>query len=603
MFANAGPMRSLFESSSFQTGKGEAPYLKEKRGGRWSGTPERSRPMWRRAWSCVRFESVKTLGGRVHILQRRNLGKILATLLAALNLLPIPLVSPAVPLHSRAITNAALPPDFADTIVMTLANLMDMAWTPDGRLLIPTKLGQLRIFADNILLPTPALDLSPLLCTDNERGLGGIAVHPGFATNHYVYLYYTFKKFGTCQQSETDGPVNRLSRFILSDNNTVNPVNEQVLLDTPPLPTNMHNGGDLKFGKDGNLYITVGDGGSACCSSHSDWPADPSVVLGKILRLTDSGGIPVGNPYTGTGTARCNQDGLPPLGSPPGTKCQEVYAKGLRNPFRFAFDPNIASVHFFINDVGENTWEEVDKGQAGADYGWPLREGPCAVDSATECGPPPAGLTNPIQWYGHNVTVAGIGCSAITGAAFVPTGYWPTTYNNAYLFADWGCGQVWALRPDGSGGYLKSEFANLQPLTPVSMRFGPYGTGIALYYVTLDSGGQLRRITYTGNPPPQALARNFKLDWADYDNDGSVTIVDVASAALFFNMPSRYWDYNLDGKDDIVDVASVALLYNLAFPATPYPGQGLPPGTMDRSWNTMCGQLPSPDQNYCNTIP
>ena len=115
-----------------------------------------------------------------------------------------------------------------------------------------------------------------------------------------------------------------------------------------------------------------------------------------MLRVTTSGGIPPDNPFQGANSARCNATGR----SPAGTICQETYAWGLRNPFRLAFDPNAAGTRFFINDVGQNTWEEIDDGKAGADYGWNVREGHCATNSTTDCGAPPAGMTNPIFDYG-----------------------------------------------------------------------------------------------------------------------------------------------------------------------------------------------------------
>lgn len=221
-----------------------------------------------------------------------------------------------------------VPPDFEDTFVASVSGPMELAWTPDGRMLIASKNGELRVYADGALLPTPALDLSSVMCTNGERALAGVAVHPDFAVNHYIYLYYTFNKFGTCNESEVDGPVNRLSRFILPDTNVVDPASEVVLVDTPPMFKFWHTGGDLKFGNDGYLYVTVGDAGTRSFG----WPQDPGRLLGKILRLTDSGGIPPDNPFTGPDSARCNVDGVPPSGSPPGTKCQEVFAQGLRNP-------------------------------------------------------------------------------------------------------------------------------------------------------------------------------------------------------------------------------------------------------------------------------
>ncbi len=504
---------------------------------------------------------------------------------------------------AATVVDSVLPPDFNDTLVTSVSSPTELAWTPDGRMLIASKNGQLRVYANATLLPTPALNLSSISCTDNERGLEGVAVHPSFSSNRYIYLYYTFQKFGTCTDSETDGPVNRLSRFTLPNTNVISTASELVLLDTPPLPTNMHNGGDLAMGKDGNLYVTVGEGGTACCSSNPGWAEDPGVVFGKILRLTDNGGIPPDNPFTGPGTARCNIDGVPPPSFPSGTKCQEVYAMGLRNPFRFAFDPNYPGVRFFINDVGEDTWEEVDQGQAGADYGWPIREGPCVQGSIDNCGPPPPGITKPIYWYGHNVTVNGNGCGAITGAAFVPNGIWPGSLNGAYLFADFICGQIGALTPNSQQSYSEVDFATVETIGLTSMRFGPYGLTQALYYTTFASGGQIRRIAYTGAANLAALIRDFREDWSDYNNDGRVDLTDILVAVQVYGAHDSYWDYTKNGRVDIPDLANAALYYGMTFSGSPYPGQGQPPGFLDPGWRPRCYLLPPIDQDYCNSLP
>src|SRR2546426_3885626 len=135
----------------------------------------------------------------------------------------------------------------------------EVTWTPDGRALLTEKEGRLFVYADQQI--TMALDLSNIMCVEGERALGGLVVHPNFAVNHYIYLWYNYQKFGTCNTQSPDGPVNRLSRFILPNNNIIDPASEVVLLDTPPPPWYFHNGGDLKFGHDGYLYITVGEGG------------------------------------------------------------------------------------------------------------------------------------------------------------------------------------------------------------------------------------------------------------------------------------------------------------------------------------------------------
>ena len=145
-----------------------------------------------------------------------------------------------------------LPPGFDDTAVAEVASPTALAFTPEGRLLIAAKDGRLWVYQNGVLSPIPALDLTGRICTDRERGLLGVAVDPGFAVTPYVYLYYTAAgNAGSC--------VNRVSRFVLSEGNVLS--DESVLVDNMPSPNGNHNAGDLHFGKDGFLYISVGDGG------------------------------------------------------------------------------------------------------------------------------------------------------------------------------------------------------------------------------------------------------------------------------------------------------------------------------------------------------
>lgn len=397
-----------------------------------------------------------------------------------------------------------LPPGFADVLVTdAVAVPTAMAFTPDGRLLITEQTGALRIVEGGVLLPTPAIRLGSRICTNIERGLLGVAVHPAFAQNGFIYLYYTFNKFGTCATQLPTYPVNRVSRFVLADN-LINPATELILVDNIPSVGGMHNAGDLHFGADGHLYIAVGNGGcdyagDSGCGGDNDASRDPNVLLGKILRVTANGDIPPTNPFQGAGTARCNDEGR----TQPGLKCRETFASGLRNPFKMAFDPNSQQTRFLINDVGQNVWEEIDLGIPGADYGWNVREGPCANGSYTDCGPPPAGMINPIFSYLH-----ASGCGAITGGAFVPKGEWPAEFDGSYLFADFNCGKIFRLSPE----LERSTFADgLGDFSAVALTFGPYGDGQqALYYTTFPGGGALSGlraiILVSGNRPPNATA-------------------------------------------------------------------------------------------------
>lgn len=401
-----------------------------------------------------------------------------------------------------------LPSDFQDRLIATVASPTAQAFTSDGRMLITTQPGTLRVYQRGSLLPTPALDLTSRLCSDSERGLLGVAVDPSFATNHFIYLYYTFRKFGVCDHNTTTSPVNRVSRFTLSASNLVDPASERVLVNNIPSPNGNHNGGDLQFGNDGYLYVGVGDGGcdyagDSGCGASNDASRDQNVLLGKVLRVTRNGGIPITNPFQGVDGARCNVRGR----TDPGRKCQETFAWGLRNPFRLSFDPRADSTRFYINDVGEVTWEEIDLGQAGADYGWNVREGPCVTHSTTDCGPPPVGMTNPIYSYPHSS-----GCEAITAGAFVPDGVWPHSYDGSYLYGDLVCGKLFKLNRS-SGVFTATEFASgLGAWSITSGAFGPYGGTKAFYYLTYANGGEVHRISYEGYSTPQsAPAINLSL--------------------------------------------------------------------------------------------
>ncbi|MFI5007921.1 MAG: PQQ-dependent sugar dehydrogenase, partial [Solirubrobacterales bacterium] len=423
---------------------------------------------------------------------------------ALLTLAVVALTLPARPVM------AALPTNFVDELVASVTAPTAIAFTPDGRLLITTQSPRtVRVYQAGSLLPTPALTIpAAQICTDSERGILGVAVHPQFATNNFIYLYYTANIAGT-------GCKNRVSRFTLPASNVISPASELVLIDRIHSTAGNHNGGDLKFGRDGFLYVSVGDGGcdyagDSGCAGLNDAARDRNVLIGKILRITADGLIPASNPFQGAGTARCNVTGSTTAGN----ICQETFAWGLRNPFRAAFDPNAAGTRFFINDVGQNLWEEIDLGQSGVDYGWNCREGAHGNSTSGPCGGPPPGMVDPVFEYRHGQTIpgttSGTGCNAITGGAFVPNGLWPG-YDGTYLFSDYTCG--WVVRLSAAGPpYTAADFAtNLGGSSVVTMLFGPAGASQALYYTTYASGGQVRRIRYSiaaNNPPAAVIGAN-----------------------------------------------------------------------------------------------
>ena len=398
------------------------------------------------------------------------------TLVVLLALLALPLVA------------ATVPTGFTDVSLFNLGSPTALAFTPDGRLLVTTQGGQLRVYKDGALLATPALTFGAgSICSNSERGLLGVAVDPDFATNRFVYLFYTHAVPGGC--------MNRVSRFTFGTGDTIDPATELVLVDNMPSPAGNHNAGDVQFGPDGYLYIAIGDGGcdwagDSGCGGSNDAARDQHVLTGKILRITKTGGIPSTNPFQGAGTARCNTTGQTTAGN----KCQETFSWGLRNPFRFAMNPNIDEPYFFINDVGQNTWEEIDFGTPGADFGWNCREG--AHDTG-RCAQAPAGAVDPFFEYQHGGFVPGTSdndCGSITGGAFVPNGLWPG-YDDTFLFADFNCGKIFKITQGAGGVWSATRFASGAGGV-TSMIFGPHGISQALYYLTYAGGGQVHRVSY-----------------------------------------------------------------------------------------------------------
>ena len=374
---------------------------------------------------------------------------------------------------------------FTDTQLAGTATSATAIASIDGaRAFVLERAGKVRILqADGTLLATPALTLS--VCTNSEEGLLGAAVDPAFATNGFVYFYYTANKTGCT--ANTAQLSNKVSRFTMTGN-TIDAASKLDLLDNMYIPAGNHNGGDLRFGNDGFLYVSVGDGGTNPRGSGPSAAQDLSLLNGKILRITTAaaGGVPADNPFVGvTGARDCSSTGITTTKDV--DKCTQIYAYGLRNPFRFAFDPNTTN-KFYINDVGLNTWEEVDAGGKGLNYGWDIREGFCATGSSTNCGSTPAGLTDPLTAYNHSS-----GCEFITAGAFVPNGIWPSQYDDSYLFADGGCGNIFRLTATGSVNY-GTPFAPTTG-TIVDMTFLTQGGQTALYYVT-NGTGQIHKIFY-----------------------------------------------------------------------------------------------------------
>jgi glucose/arabinose dehydrogenase len=334
------------------------------------------------------------------------------------------------------------------------ATAMDFA--PDGRLFVCLQDGHLRVISkDGVLLANPFLTL--LVDSNGERGLLGVAFDPNFTSNHYVYVYHTVP----------GSPAhNRISRF--TANGDVAVANSEfvvVNLDNLSSATN-HNGGAIHFGPDGKLYVGVGENADGANSQSL------SNRLGKILRINSDGTIPPDNPASFPGIS----------GSTSGAN-RAIWAVGLRNPFTFAFQPG--TTRLFINDVGQSTWEEINNGVAGSNYGWPTAEGPAS--------PPNPNFQDPIFYYGHGSSST-TGCAIVGGAFYNPTVLqFPRSFIGKYFFADLCSGWIRVLNPSSD---TASDFAS-GISSPVDLHVGPDG---ALYYLT--HGGRVFRIEAT---PSQAM--------------------------------------------------------------------------------------------------
>lgn len=399
-------------------------------------------------------------------------------------------------------TAAAPPTGFTETIVPGLDQLPQptaFAFLPDGAMLIATKAGRLRLYQGGVLRAAPVFDRTSTICSNSERGLLGVAVDPEFAANRFVYVYYTFNKFGTpnpCPTNSASDPVNRVSRLKLTAELTTE--DETVLVDNIPSPNGNHNAGDLQFGKDGYLYISTGDGGTGGVTARQLHNLD-----GAILRITRDGDIPADNPFQGAGSARCNTGP-----ATAGTKCREIFAYGFRNPFRIAFDPNAAGTRFFINDVGQGSVEEISEGVSGGDYGWNCFEGTRVNRSDGDC----AGLAitstvQPTFEYRRDAAKPPSqpahfdGCASITGGAFVPGGLWPSAYDGAYLFGDYVCGRLFVRLAAGG-----SELFDGAAGAVTHMAFGPFGETQAFYYADIGAG-DIVRVVYSGGANRSPVAR------------------------------------------------------------------------------------------------
>ena len=331
---------------------------------------------------------------------------------------------------------ATLPAGFTETEISGLSNPTAMEIAPDGRIFVCQQGGSLRVIKNGALLATPFITLN--VDPNGERGLLGIAFEPNFATNNFLYLYYTVP---------IDPRHNRVSRFT-ANGDVVVPGSETIIMELENLTSaTNHNGGGLHFGPDGKLYVAVGENATASNAQTL------SNRLGKMLRINADGSIPTDNPFFNQAVGNN----------------RSIWAFGLRNPFTFAFQPGTGRM--FINDVGEGTWEEINDGIAGSNYGWPDSEGPTSNPA----------FRAPLFAYTH-----AFGCAIAGGAFYNPaTVQFPPSFVGKYFFADLCSG--WIHFFDPATGTV-SDFASGISL-PVDLKVGADGS---LYYLSRGSGSVFR---------------------------------------------------------------------------------------------------------------
>ena len=328
-------------------------------------------------------------------------------------------------LRALALTLLATAPAAAielQLLASALPYIVDIQHAGDGRLFFVSQAGTIRVWNGTTVRSTPFLDLSKIVRFSGEQGLLGLAFHPNYASNGYFYVNY----------SDTSGDTVIARYRVSADPNVADPASAQVVL-TFDQPFSNHNGGQLRFGPDGYLYIASGDGGSGGDPQNNAQRLDN--LLGKILRIDVNAGtsyaVPSSNPFVNTAGAR-----------------GEIWSYGLRNPWRFSFDRTTGDM--FVGDVGQSSWEEIDyepAGSGGRNYGWRLMEGTHCFNPASNCND--GSLTLPILEYSHS-----FGCSVTGGFRYRGGG---SAFYGAYFYADYCSGRIWSATPDSSGTWSAVE--------------------------------------------------------------------------------------------------------------------------------------------------
>ncbi|WP_238016040.1 PQQ-dependent sugar dehydrogenase [Dactylosporangium sp. AC04546] len=533
-------------------------------------------------------------------MRRRTVRAFLATALMASIFVPIAGGQPA--------AAGTLPAGFQEqTVFSGLTNPTNIEFSPDGRVFVAEKRGTIKVF-DSLSDPTPDTfaDLRTNVHDQWDRGLLGMALAPGFPTNPWVYVLYTYDAVpgGTaprwndvCADANNGTCVvtGRLSRLQANGNQMTG--SEQVLITDWCQQFPSHSIGDLHFGADGALYASSGDGASFNATDYGQFAGNPCgdppggtmsppTAEGGALRSQDVRTTGDATQLNGTiiridpntGAAMPNN----PFAASADANARRIVAYGMRNPFRFTMRPGTNEV--WSGEVGWNTYEEINRvanptGTPVGNYGWPCIEGPSAqsgYDGANLnlCEPmyganPSVPNVQPYYSWNHSAkVVAGETCpsgsSSSSGVAFYPdSGPYPAAYRGAMFFSDYSRDCIWAMMPGANGLPNNANIVTFDAgaANPVDLAIGP---GNELYYV--DLGGTVRRIRYyNGNQPPVAAIT------ADRTSGGSPLTVTFDGSTSADADPAdqgllQYqWDFTNDGT---VDATGVTATYTYTSPGT-----------------------------------
>lgn len=379
----------------------------------------------------------------------------------------------------------SLPKGFSRVTIATGLNRPTaMAIAPDGRIFYAEQDGKLRVIKNNVLLEAPFLNL--VVRSEGERGLVGLVLDPQFSSNGYIYVYYTV--------AEGDAR-NRISRFTAKGDVAL-AGSEKIILELDKLSSaTNHNGGAMRFGLDGMLYVAVGENANKLEAQNLN------SYFGKILRILPDGGIPKDNPF---------KNGTP--------QRKRVWAYGLRNPFTFDIQPGTGRM--FVNDVGWNSWEEINDATLGArNFGWPYSEGPTLF------------WRNPIYAYPHGLG-DGKGCGITGGVFFSSTSTsYPAKYKDKYFFIDL-CNS-WINTLDLTSGAVREPFATNIGDQSVALTLGPDGN---LYYLSrvddysYSPKSALYKIVYSEEKAPSITAQ--PLDQSVSEGDAATFTVAASGDGL-----------------------------------------------------------------------